>query len=278
VDQPQDIDGAVANARKVSLFCLFAKGERPDFPALRRFAKRQGTVAVVHMPGGDAPAFELAEGLGEEDNVATTVAERGSPVTVQLVRTGLSFDLAGLYPGSVMDFPQPAFRFDCDALPRADTFEALELSPGRHIAGGARSIPVVKGLMATARDLAEHFPALDMLVWPASTSAIGRRYFESVISAWLETGAFPGLGLTAFRTTSTGDLESVGLDFWLQRELRLVRDLARDPVAATRLGVRLVNQLILAGGVQDGERFAAPDGRMLTLRLSPQEPVILAGG
>lgn len=189
-------------------------------------------------------------------------------IFVELLRGGLTFDLIGLAAGPAGEFPLIEHRFDLDSIPSAFRFEALHLVPGEHLRAGARTMPVVKGLLALARDLTHHFADLEAIVWPASRSAIGRRYFESVVTAWLEGGAFPALGLTAFRKTLDGAVQSVGLDFWLGQELRIEQPLADDKVAATRLGVRLVNQLIIVGGLDESERIVAPDGTPLVMRPS----------
>ena len=41
-----------------------------------------------------------------------------------------------------------------------------------------------------------------------------------------------------------------------------------EKVSATRLGVRLVNQLIAVGGIDGDERIVAPDGSRLLMRTS----------
>lgn len=129
-------------------------------------------------------------------------------------------------------------------------------------------MPVVKGLVGLARDMVHHFDDLKAVVWPAAASAIGERFFESISTAWLEGGAFPALGLTAFRETVDGALQSRGLDFWIGQELRIEPPLSSDKVAATRLGVRLINQLVLVGGIDGDERIVGPDGARLILRTS----------
>lgn len=178
------------------------------------------------------------------------------------------FDLCGLNPGNAGDFPQIDHRFDLKEMPSAAQYEALQLMPGQHLAGGENSIPVVKGMAGLARDLVQHFEDLKAVVWPPSASVIGQRFFESVSTAWLEGGAFPALGLTAFRETIDGALQSRGLDFWIGQELRIEPPLSSDKVAATRLGVRLINQLVLVGGIDGNERIIAPDGTRLILRTS----------
>ena len=127
-------------------------------------------------------------------------------------------------------------------------------------------MPVVKGLIGLARDLIHNLDDLEAIVWPASASAIGPRFFESVITAWLDGGPFPALGLTAFEQADGGALQSVGLDFWIGQELLIEPPLSVDKIAATRLGVRLINQLVLVGGIEGSERVVAPDGDRLMLR------------
>lgn len=129
-------------------------------------------------------------------------------------------------------------------------------------------MPVVKGLVGLARDLVHQFDDLLAIVWPPSASAIGRRFFESVTTAWLEGGPFPALGLTAFKETIDGAVQSQGLDFWIGQELRIEPPLSSDKVTATRLGVRLVNHLVMVGGIEGDERTVAPDGSRLIMRVS----------
>lgn len=189
-------------------------------------------------------------------------------VWLELLREGLAFDLRGLAPGDAPQFPAVSHRFDLEDLPSPARFEALHLVPGHHLKGGERTTPVVKGLVGLARDLVHHFDDLVAIVWPPSASAIGRRFFESVTTAWLEGGPFPALGLTAFKETLDGALQSEGLEFWIDQELRIEPPLSSDKVTATRLGVRLVNHLVMVGGIEGDERTVAPDGSRLIMRTS----------
>ncbi|BDI61007.1 hypothetical protein [Qipengyuania nanhaisediminis] len=189
-------------------------------------------------------------------------------VWLELLRDGLVFDLCGLAPGPSTAFPSADNRFDLDELPGAARHDALQLTPGPHLAGGERTLPVVKSMIGLARDIAHHFDGLTAVVWPPSASAIGRRFFDSVATAWLQGGPFPALGLTAFRETLDGALQSVGLDYWIGQELRIEPPLSSDKLAATRLAVRLVNQLVLVGGLDGDERIVAPDGTRLLMRIS----------
>ncbi|MEE4154119.1 MAG: hypothetical protein V2I27_08160 [Erythrobacter sp.] len=229
----------------------------------------QRAVSITHDPfeRGGWPFSEDAEPRsdGSAGHAGADIAEE---LWVELLREGLTFDLAGLAPGRTNPFPAIRHRFDLDATPASAAFEGIQLVPGQHLAGGERSVPVVMGLIGLARDIVHHFEELAAVVWPPSASAIGRRYFESISTAWLDGGAFPALGLTAFRETEEGALQSEGLGFWIDQEIRIEPPVATDKVAATRLGVRLVNQLILVGGVEQAERIVAPDGTPLVMRPS----------
>jgi len=235
------------------LHLLFAKGKRPDRAAVRAFAARQQAVGLSH-------------GLQSDDVSLDDIVPAGQPIWAELLCDGLTFDLSGFAPGLPSAFPAIAHRFDLAELPAPDAYEALSIMPGPHLIAGARSLPVVRAMLALARDLTLCFDDCPAVCWGPSHSAIGRRFFESVVTAWLDGGPFPALGLTAFSQTPDGALESVGLDFWIGQELRIEPPLSSDRVAATRLGIRLVNQLVLAGGLTADEWITAPDGSRLVLR------------
>lgn len=217
----------------------------------------------------DEPPLHLVAADGQSVGPEhQTHADLEDGVWLELLQDGLTFDLFGLFPGDGCPYPNCEHRFDFDQSPGALRLEALYLVPGQHLAGAANSMPVMQGLVALCRDLVNHFDDLEAIAWEPSASVIGRRYFESVSTAWLDGGPFPALGLTAFRETIDGALQSVGLDFWIGQELRIEPPIASDRVGATRLGTRLVNQLVMVGGIDQGERVVAPDGTRLTMRPS----------
>ncbi|WP_285710298.1 hypothetical protein [Erythrobacter oryzae] len=198
----------------------------------------------------------------------------GQLAWIELLREGLTFDLSGLAPGPASAFPGLAHRFDLPALPTPGEYEAMVLRPGPHLAEGAASLPLMRELLALGCDIVRQFEDVLAVAWGPAATAIGRRYFESVTSAWLDGGPFPALGLTAFTATADAALESVGLAFWIGQELRIEPPLSADRVAATRLGIRLVNHLVLAGGLNEDDRIIAPDGSRLVLRPSRSRALI----
>lgn len=235
------------------LHLLFAPGKRPDRDAVHAFiVQHRG----LHL--GDA-----TRSAGLDDS--------GAPEAVlwaELLRDGLTFDLHGLAPGPACTPPVIEHRFDQPAASDAVGYEAMRLQPGPHLVTATPSMPVMRALLTLSRDLTRHFAQLVAVSWSPARSVIGRRFFESVITAWLEGGPFPALGLIAFAPADDGALQSVGLQCWIGQELRIEAPLSHDRIAATRLGVRLVNQLLIVGGLDASERVIAPDGTRLIMQTS----------
>lgn len=246
---------------------LFAPGKRPTRAAVLRFVSHQYAVSLSHDP--DEPAGSKLV-VAQGDTIGAPVANTGArqEVWLELLRDGLTYDLRGLAPGPARRSPEITHRFDFAAHPAQSDYEAIDIVPGPHLAGGERSMPVLRGMLALARDLTQHFADVAAVYWQPSASAIGRRFFESIITAWFDGGAFPALGLTAFEEAADGALQSVGLGFWIGQELRIEPPLSADKVAATRLGIRLVNQLVIVGGLHESERIVAPDGTRLVMQTS----------
>jgi len=84
--------------------------------------------------------------------------------------------------------------------------------------------------------------------------------------------------LTSFFETLDGGLQSVGLDYFIGQELRIEPSLATEKGAATRLAIRLVNQLVVMGGIHESERVIAPDGTRLVMRPSRNKNFIRVWG
>ena len=226
---------------------LFARGDRPDRAALADFV-----------------ALDIA--LHSCEPTATT----DTPVsgTLKLVRDGLPIILGGLDDGAPGSFPSIEHRFDLETVPSADRYERLQLTVEPGLPTGDNRIEILRALIGLARDLAAHFENCAAIAWPPARSAISRKYFESTASAWIEGGPFPALGLTAFEQASDGAIHSIGLDFWIGRELLIDAALVKERTAAIRFGARLVSQLVVLGGITESERVVAPDGSHLVLHLS----------
>ncbi len=261
IDQSQYADAK-------GVYLLFSAGKRPTRAAIKEFVETQREVSISHDPS-DGASLQLVTADGEELRPGAEVRPKSKDeIWIELLREGLTFDLRGIAPGKSCEFPEFEHRFDLEDAPGAFRLDSLLLEPGQHLLGAESTMPVVQCMIALTRDLVHHFDDLVAVVWPPSKSAIGRRFFESISTAWLEGGAFPALGLTAFREAIDGALQSVGLEFWIGQELRIEPPLSADKVAATRLAVRIINQLIVVGGLEESERIVAPDGTRLVMRPS----------
>lgn len=248
------------------LFLLCAQGTRPDRRAIFDFVRQQPKLSVSFDPAA-RPNLRV---VGEDEQLLPVNGLKNPPrpTWVELLFAGLTFELEGLEPGRKAVVPRVEFSFDFDDRLSTARYKALRLVPGRHLSGGENSLPVVGAMLELACDMIQHFEGIEAVVWPASRSVIGRRFFESTVTAWLSGGAFPALGMTAFYGTIDGGLHSVGLSYFIGQELRIEPPLASDKLAATRLGIRLVNQLLIMGGLSNSEYVIAPDGSRLVLALS----------
>src|SRR5690606_29544588 len=148
----------------------------------------------------------------------------GADNWLELLSNGLTFDLLGLAGGPPAELPALRHIFGLDhAMP--DAVEAVWFVAGPHLAGGESMMPVVRSQLALALRLAA-LPGLVAVAWTPAQSAMAVNYFTTVVSAWLEGGAFPALGLTAFALALDGGLQSEGLAFLTGQELRLEPELA----------------------------------------------------
>ena len=224
------------------MLLLFARGQRPE-------------VAFVRQVVAETDRLEV-----------TSALDGGADFTgLELLRDGMTYDLVGASPGRAVPVPQLAHRLGVPRDLDESQTEALSLQPGPHLAAGAGTMPVVRTMMGVAAMIVPHLPGLVAVAWQPAGTLIGPDFFVSSMTAWLAGGAFPALGLTAFAPEPDGGLRSEGLAFFTGQDLRLARDLAEDRAVGTRLGIRLVNQLVGQGRVKSAEAIIGPDGERLTL-------------
>lgn len=216
---------------------------------MRSIAESAGAFSISHDPG---------------------VGESGV-AWLELLINGLTFDLTGIAGGASAGMPDVRHRFGLETLP--DGLEAVALAAGPHIAGCEGMMPIIRSKLALAAQLAA-LPGLAAVTWVPARSAMAADYFRQVVPAWLEGGPFPALGLTAFALALDGGLQSEGLSFLIGQELRIEPELMDDKVAATKLAVRLVNELVGYGQVTERMEMTAPDGAPIALEPSANNAFI----
>lgn len=229
------------------LLLLFRPGERPSAAALRRAIAAGDGLSITHDGAGPA---------GDD------------PPWLELLTQGMTFDLSGLAPGPGYAARDVRNRYEVPPAFAEALAEAIAIVPGPHIRGGGASIPVVRAQAALGAHFVRQLPGIAAVAWAPARTLVGRKLYLSTVEAWLAGGPFPALGLTAFRRTLGGALQSEGLAFFTGQELHFDDALFPDPAAATRLGLRLVNELVSRAPLAETTELVGPDGAAVVLEPS----------
>ncbi len=185
---------------------------------------------------------------------------------LELIASGLTFDLSGLTPAQGADAPSPAFRFGVDGDAGKD-WEAIELVPGPHIAAGANLMPVVRMMAGLAANLADGLGAR-AVGWNPAETWMAPDYCRKVVAAWLAGGPFPALGLTAFKVDRAGLVESVGLRFFTGQEMILPPLAGEARTDAIKAAARIVAYLVGTGRVTQAQAVTLQGGMDVVLEPS----------
>ena len=166
---------------------------------------------------------------------------------VELLRDGLTFDLHGLSGGPVMDAPEvdQALGVPVDQLAGA---HALMLSPGPHLAGAGRLLPVIRVGVELALDLARIGSPL-AIGWIPARNAIAPSWFQKAVSPWLGGGPFPAMALVSLRHDVDETVHSTGLKFLIGQEFQLSDSGSGGREYSTKVALRLVDWLVANGPV-----------------------------
>ncbi|HMP57067.1 MAG TPA: hypothetical protein PKD92_10905 [Novosphingobium sp.] len=223
---------------------LFAAGTRPGVAEVERLLQTAppanlGSARISHRPADDEGWLEL-------------------------LASGLTFDLAGLAPAPPAPLPRAVHRFGIGDDTAGKVHEAVSLLPGEHIMAGSAQVTVVRVMAGLAARLVG-LGGVRAVAWHPAASWMEAGYFTRVVAAWLAGGVFPALGLTAFESTADGGIESVGLAFFTGQELR-VEALAGEARADTvKLAVRAVDMLVRHGPLADRFTLIGPSGEPLVV-------------
>ena len=230
---------------------LFAAGARPDREAVRELARRDGGFSISLDP--------LAES-------APPPAAGDAETWLELLASGLTFDLMGLTPGPAALTPPAHHAFGLPEDMPHGQFEAVSLRPGPHLVGGQTMVPVIRCLAWLAGRLAA-LPDTRAVAWHPARCWSAPQPFRAGVQRWVEGGAFPGLSLAALSDSPDGALQSEGLALFVGQELRIEPELAEDRAAAAKLALRLLHWMVEMGPVAAAQPLLGPDGA--DLRLEP---------
>ncbi len=234
---------------------LFKRGRRPRVSDIQRLSLTSGQFAVTLVAEGG----EGSSGAGCH--------------WVELLANGLTFDLSGLAGGPAEDPGEGVHRYGMEEGFDPAACEAVRLVPGPHLMSGGPMVPVLRCLAWLAGELA----ALDDVVavsWKPARTLCGPAYFRESITRWLSGGAFPGLGLTALISCEDGSMASAGLALFTGQELHIDPQIAKDPVHAAKLAVRLLHWLVENGRLEESQSLTGPSGETLLLEPRPEEGIV----
>lgn len=246
-----DPDSAKREAR---LYLLFDRGARPSREQLLAALSQIYDVSISHDPAlgcAGATANGTPSGYGCD--------------WLELLQWGMTFDLVGIAPGPGVKQPEIAYRYGCPADLDAAAMDAMVLLAGPHVAGGAHALPVLRAMFDLGRELTRVSHGVRAIVWGPARSAIAVPQFTRTVGEWLDSGAFPALGMIGFAPGKDGGLASEGLDFLIGAELMIDPALANDRVSASRLAARLVHELAAAGGLDTDTQKLIQDGQRILL-------------
>jgi hypothetical protein len=237
------------------LSLLFRAGTRPAAEAVARLGDEArdgaqvGGFSIVHDPG----------------------AEEG---WLELLTSGLSYDLVGLAPGPAAEMPDAVHCYGLPSGFDSAGCEAITLLPGSHLAGGEHLTPVVRATAGLGARLSALAGTL-AVCWHPARSLAEPAYFCRAVGSWLSGGAFPALGLTGLARGADGTVSSEGLAFLTGQELRLEPRRGEAPAEAAKLAIRLIHLLAEHGTLDAGTDLTGPAGESLWAEPSPDGALVL---
>ncbi|TIX50183.1 hypothetical protein [Alteraurantiacibacter aquimixticola] len=244
---PRPSDSGLENA----VVLLFKAGKRPVLADLRAMSSERGQFAVTLESNENDAGDQWAE----------------------LLANGLTFDVAGLAPGAPVAIPSCEHSYGFDGEFDVGDAEAVSLSPGPHLIGGAPMIPVLRCLAWLASELSR-LPDVMAVLWSPAGTACEPAYFAESVERWIGGGAFPGLGLTALESQEDGSLVSKGLALFTGQELHIDAELALDKSQGAKVALRLLHWLVENGRVDQAMSLTGPNGGTLILEPRPDEGMV----
>ncbi len=238
---------------------------------IERAARREPLAALLFGKTCRPAAADLSALAARSDAFSVINAASAAPNIAlghaELLRDGLTFDLAGLAPASALAVPEAVHRVALPADFSLDGCEAAWFMAGPHLLGAEHLAPVLRGASAILRQLAE-LEGLEAIIWRPARIAVSPVWFAEAVGIWLAGGPFPALALTALARSSTS-LTSEGLAFFTGQEFALWGKNGAPSREDSRIAVRLTDWLFAHGRVDSarevvllgvGTVWLEPDG------------------
>ena len=240
-----------SSERNAAVTLLFSRGTRPSARDIHSLAEGGAGFSVTFDPGEDARGDD-----GVEE----------APVWLELLASGLSFDLSGLAPGVPADTPphRRSLALDEDSI---HALEAVTLVPGPHLTAGTGLVPIIKTLASVGASLTR-LEGVRAVAWHPSRCWTEPGLYRDGVLRWVEGGVFPALTLASLAVSPDGGMYSEGLALFTGQEVRLEPDMIVDQAEAAKLAVRLLDHLIERGKIEARETIVGPDGSPLQLEPS----------
>jgi len=181
---------------------------------------------------------------------------------LELLASGLTFDISGLIPAEPIIGPEAKYRFGLTEETTSGTFESVNLVPGQHLGGGMALQPVVRMMAGIAADLAIPLSA-KAVCWNPAQIWMEPGYFARIALNWLSGGAFPALGLAAVDQSEDGSVISYGLSYFIGQEVQVEPLKGESPADTVKLAVRLIDYFVRYGPIEKPQQLEGPTGEKL---------------
>ncbi|MEO6094017.1 MAG: hypothetical protein ABIT04_06590 [Novosphingobium sp.] len=234
-------EGEHLEQRTPGLSLLFAARQRPALEAIDR---------ILASPDPGGPNARISHRPPDQEG------------WVELLASGLTFELHGLAPAVSLGVDEPAYRFGIDEALASTELEAVALIPGPHIAAGRGMAPVMRTMAGLAANLALSLPVV-VVSWGPARSWMDPNYFVRIIVSWLAGGPFPALGLTALAQQPDGGVESVGLAYFAGQEIRVQPAPGEMLGDTAKLAVRVIDQITRHGPIDRFTELDSPSGELI---------------
>lgn len=223
-------------------------------------------ISLLFEPGTRPDAQAVAHALdgGGTAAVSARISYQPQPAEgwLELLASGLTFDLSGLAPAAAAPPPHIAHRFGLPAEEDLAKLEVVSLIPGPHVAGGAGLAPVVRTLAGLGANLVLSLP-VKAVCWGPAATAMEPAYFARMMLNWLGGGAFPALGMTALVAHPDGSIASKGLAHFTGQEVQVESRSGETQADTAKVAIRVIDYLVRHGRLHEAHELDTSDERLI---------------